>query len=323
MLTSAHLPIYIVSTAYRGDLIGPAARTGRARQWRRAHQCRRKIAYHVRRDRQAHDTRERRARGLRPLEDCAMNAITAIIADDETHLREYLRTILSKRWPELRILGEASTGAEALALIRDEEPNIAFLDIRMPVLTGLDVAARVRGACNIVFITAFDDMAVQAFEQAAVDYLIKPVEEDRLRQTIERLKARITENDAPAALDQVLNNIKARLGAAPEYLKWIKVSRNKDIELVAADRIGCFIAEDKYTTIYSEGKEMLIKKTIKELEAELNPDHFWRIHRNAIINLNHVARVERALDGRLTVHLSDVTKPLAVSRSYNHLFKAM
>jgi DNA-binding LytR/AlgR family response regulator len=251
----------------------------------------------------------------------------AIIADDEKELRTYLKSLLSETWPELVICGDAKNGKEALALIETERPQIAFLDIKMPGLTGMDVAKRIAGICRIVFVTAFDQYAVEAFEREAVDYLLKPVSKERLGQTIGRLKSRLdTSAEPPAQLVQVVEELLSRLpggrGAA-YYLRWIRTQHKDSIRLIPVEEVDYFRADDKYTLVITKEGESLIKKSIKELAGELDPGQFWQIHRGIIVNVSRIDKVGRSLTGRGTLKLRERPEFLTVSRNYLHLFKQM
>ncbi|CAB1060543.1 hypothetical protein D1BOALGB6SA_5309 [Olavius sp. associated proteobacterium Delta 1] len=255
-----------------------------------------------------------------------MANLNAIIADDEEQLRIHLKSKLAGLWPELTICGEAENGLEALKLIDSCRPAIAFLDIKMPGLTGIEVAQKISGNCRVVFITAFDQYAIQAFENEAVDYLLKPVTDIRLEKTIKRLKKQISDISNPSAdfsrsMDRLLATLKDR--QSPGYLKWIKVRHGEEVRLIAIDDVCYFKAEDKYTVVKTRDGESLIKKSIRQLIEELDPDQFWRIHRGTIINISRISRVSRSFAGRLIVQLKDLPETLTVSRSYAHLFKQM
>ncbi|UCD82283.1 MAG: response regulator transcription factor [Desulfobacterales bacterium] len=255
-----------------------------------------------------------------------MANLDAIIADDEEHLRIYLKSKLAELWPELIICGEAENGLEALKLIETCRPAVAFLDIKMPGLSGIEVAQKAGRDCRIVFITAFDQYAIEAFENEAVDYILKPVTDQRLQKTIKRLKKQISGNsissiDFTRSLDRLLAALKDR--PASGYLKWIKVRQGEEVRLISVDDICYFKAEDKYTVIKTREGESLIKKTIQQLSEELDPDLFWRIHRGTIISVHQVGRVSRSFAGRLIITLKDLPETLTVSRSYAHLFKQM
>ncbi len=256
-----------------------------------------------------------------------MIEIKAIIADDEEPLRTYLRSLLSDVWPDLIICGEARNGREALELVEKHKPHIAFLDIKMPGLSGMEVAKRIGEACRVVFVTAYDRYAVEAFENEAIDYLLKPVTRERLERAVKRLQKQIDAShkqplsDMTEITERILAELKER--EAREYLQWIKVQRFDGILLVPVEEICYFKASDKYTMVMTEEGESLIKKTIKELSEDLDPSHFWRIHRGTIVNLSRIAKVSRSLTGRGAMRLKERPEILTVSRSYMHLFRQM
>jgi len=251
----------------------------------------------------------------------------AVIADDEKQLRIYLRSKLAGLWPELTISGEAENGHRALELIETQKPLVAFLDIKMPGLSGLEVAKRITVNCIVVFITAYDEFAIEAFENEAIDYLLKPVTDERLAKTIKRLKNQLAASPPPAprhltaTLERLLVSLENKEAAG--YLKWIKARIGDEVQLVAVDDVYFFKAEDKYTVVKTRDGEYLIKISIRQLAAELDPDQFWRIHRSTIINLSCVAGVHRAFGGRLLIKLKDLSETLPVSKTYAHRFRQM
>lgn len=257
-----------------------------------------------------------------------MPEYTAIIADDEEHLRKYLKTKLKESWPELTICGEAENGNQAIDLIHQYKPEIAFLDIRMPGFSGMDVAKKVSDITRVVFITAYDKYAIDAFENGAIDYLLKPVSSERLLNTIKRLKAAL-ETEASGSptvnmneiIDKILNRLKN--SRSRKTLQWIKAQHRDVIRLIPVTDIYYFQSSSKYTSVVTKGTESLIKKTIKDLEKELDPDIFWRIHRGTIINVNYIEKISHSLTGRYMVKLKDITDILSVSRSYTYHFKQM
>jgi len=255
-----------------------------------------------------------------------MAKVKAIIADDEEQLRIYLRSKLSGLWPELDICGEAENGLKALEVVEANRPDIAFLDINMPGLSGLEVAKNITATCRVVFITAYDQYAIEAFENEAIDYLLKPVTDDRLAKTVQRLQKQIADAPtSPADIAKILERFMSAMkkGEVPGFLKWIKVRHGDDVRLVSVDEVCYFKAEDKYTVVKTPTGESLIKKSIRQLATELDPDQFWRIHRGTIINVNFIDRINRSFAGRLTIKLEDLPETLTVSRSYSHLFKQM
>jgi DNA-binding LytR/AlgR family response regulator len=246
---------------------------------------------------------------------------TALIAEDEPLLRSQLRLRLREAWPELEIRAEAENGEEALRLFDEHEPRIAFLDIQMPVVSGIDVARRLSGRAHVVFVTAFDQYAVEAFEHGAIDYVLKPVTAERIALTVERLKERLTQ--APAALDDLLDRLSARASGRATFLRWIRASLGTTLKLIAVSDVIYFQSEDKYTKVITAEGEGLIKKTIKELQGELDPEQFWQVHRSTIVNLEAIASVGRDYRDQPVIQLKSRSESLIVSRTYAHLFKQM
>jgi DNA-binding LytR/AlgR family response regulator len=246
---------------------------------------------------------------------------TALLADDEPALRDFLRRELAAVWPELRVVGEAGDGAQALRLAGELEPDVLFLDIRMPVLGGLEVAGRLSGPRHVVFVTAYDEYAVKAFESAAADYLVKPVSRARLERTVERLRGRLAQ--AAPDLPRLLEAVRAELRPEPRHLAWLQCSVRDEIELVAVEDVDLFQAADKYTVVLGRRGEWVIRTPLKDLETQLDPARFWRVHRNAIVRLAAVARVRRDFGGHVELHLHGREQPVPVGRSYAHRFKQM
>ena len=249
----------------------------------------------------------------------------ALIADDEANLAEYLKARLQVLWPELDILPLAANGLAALRAIGDEEPDIAFLDIRMPGLTGLEVAGRAGAGTHVVFVTAYDQYAAEAYDRAAVDYLLKPVTDERLAKCIERLKRKL-EGDEPApGLDEVLAHLSRALPGAggAGKLRWVRALKGEVVHQIAVDDVLYFQASDKYTCVITREGEALIRLPLAELAGQLDADVFWQVHRSTIVNMNAVASTRRDLGGRTFVTLKDGHTELAVSRAYAHLFKQM
>jgi len=246
---------------------------------------------------------------------------TAIIVDDEPNLCALLKRHLAACWPELVITAEAHNGADALRLIDKLHPDVAFLDIRMPGMNGLELARQIGTACHIVFVTAYDQYALQAFENAALDYLLKPVSTERLNTTVARLQARISKT--PPDLSPLIAQLTEQIRPKKQYLQWLQVSLHNDIELVPVDEVDYFQASDKYTLVVNRKSERVIRTSLKELEDELDPERFWRIHRNAIVRVAAIARISRDFAGRLILQLHHHEKKLSVGRSYAHLFRQM
>jgi len=255
-----------------------------------------------------------------------MTHIKAIIADDEKQLRVHLKSLLFDLWPDLIICGEAGNGQEALELIEKNRPDIAFLDIKMPGLSGMEVSKRIAGLCWVVFITAYDKYAVEAFENEAIDYLLKPITHKRLERAVRRLQKQIAASiKPPSDMTEVVERAIARLykKGKPGYLRWLRAQHGDGIRLIPVDEVCYFKASDKYTLVLTKEGELLIKKAIKELANELDPNQFWRIHRGTIVNAHYITKVSRSLTGRGVVKLKDRPELLTVSRSYINIFKQM
>jgi DNA-binding LytR/AlgR family response regulator len=251
---------------------------------------------------------------------------TAIIADDEPRLAVFLSERLAALWPELVIAGIATNGPQALAMLAAEEPDIAFLDIRMPGLTGLDVARGAAEQVQVVFVTAYDQYAIDAFEHAAVDYLLKPVGDERLAGTIVRLKARLCAAKPEPGLQAALAVIARLAASAPggaERLVWIRASSGNQVKLIAVEDVCYFQANDKYTSVFTIEGEALIRTPLKELASQLDPDRFWQVHRGTIVNVAHVGATARDLSGRVVLTMKSRPEKVMVSRAYAQLFRQM
>jgi len=274
-------------------------------------------------------------------------AVRGVIADDERLMRDQLKARLAEVWPELQIVGEAKNGLEAVDLVATHHPDVVFLDIRMPGLSGVDAARRIAqlpapdGANGdpegedwslpeIVFITAYDQYAIEAFEQGVADYVLKPAERERLSVTVSRIKQRLalrgTDDEPPAPhLQQLLHKLAAKLnpGGTPPALKWIQATVGQAIQMIPIEDVLFFISDEKYTRVQTATIEALIRKPIKELVDEVDPDLFWQIHRSTLVNTHCIAGVTRDLRGRQIVSIKGSNEKLEVSRSYTHLFKGM
>jgi len=247
----------------------------------------------------------------------------ALIADDEAHLAEHLRGRLAELWPGLDILPLASNGLEALRAIEDEEPDVAFLDIRMPGLTGLELARRIEPRTHIVFVTAFDQYAVEAFDRDAVDYILKPVTDERLARAVERLRNKLEAAEKPPALDEMLARLAAALPGSAGRLRWVRALKGDEVRQIAVDDVLYFQAQDKYTCVITREGEFLIRLAPSELAAQLDPEVFWQVHRATIVNMNEVASTRRDMGGRAFLKLKDGKTELPVSRGYAGKFKQM
>ena len=246
---------------------------------------------------------------------------SAIIADDERLMRDQLRLRLAQAWPEQEILAEAKNGDEAVELVAQHRPDFTFLDIRMPGKTGLDAAREIGGKTHVVFITAYDQYAVEAFEQGAVDYVLKPAEPERLQITVERLKARM--DTQPTDMSSILSQLASRIAPKPTYLQWIQASIGQELRLIAVQDVLFFQSDEKYTRVQTNRVEALIRKPVRDLAEELDPALFWQIHRSTLVNVTAIDGVARDLRGRHLVFIKGQPDKLEVSRSFVHLFKQM
>ena len=250
-----------------------------------------------------------------------LTAPRAVIAEDETLLVDELRETLAALWSELEVVAVAHDGAEALQVIEKTAPDIAFLDIHMPRLSGLDVARRVAGRCHVVFISAYDQHAVEAFEAGGVDYVLKPIAASRLLTTIERLRGRI--GRAPIDMHRALQNFTHVQAGPQHYLQWINASHGATLRVITVNEILYFKADSKYTLVITAHGEAAIRKTIKELHHELDPTQFWQVHRSTIVNVHAIDRLQRAGRGNLVIHLKGCDDVLPVSVQYHALFRQM
>ena len=285
----------------------------------------------------------------------------AVLADDERLMREQLRARLSEVWPELQIVGEARNGLEAVQMVDEHRPEVVFLDIRMPGLTGVEAARQItqlpprraeaddsaEGSADdsatgdddellpeIVFITAYDQYAVEAFEQGVADYVLKPAERNRLLVTVQRIQQRLAARNAPAGsvdappapnMQQLLHQLGARLnpGSTPSHLQWIQATVGQAIQMIPVDEVLFFISDEKYTRVQTAQVEALIRKPIKELVDEVDPRVFWQIHRSTLVNVKCIAGITRDFRGRQIITVKGHPEKLEVSRSYAGLFKGM
>jgi DNA-binding LytR/AlgR family response regulator len=255
-----------------------------------------------------------------------MNKHTALIADDEPHLAQALKLQLHELWPALDIVAVSRNGLDAARAIAEHAPDVAFLDIQMPGLTGLEVAQGIEGNTRVVFVTAFDEYAVQAFEQSALDYLLKPVKAERLGRTIAKLEAGLASKERPddAELAAALQRLLPHAQTKAQPLRWIRASVGEVTHQIDVRDVLFFESDEKYTVVRTTaGAEHLIRTPIALLMAQLNSDQFWQVHRSTIINVEHLAGARRDEASRLFVQMKGVERELPVSRAYVHLFKAM
>jgi DNA-binding LytR/AlgR family response regulator len=264
---------------------------------------------------------------------------TAMIADDEAPMRDLLRARLATVWPELRIVAEASNGVEAVALGEQHAPDIAFLDIRMPGMSGIEAAHRLYARSHIVFATAYDQYALDAFKGGALDYLLKPVSAERLATTCARLRERISArmaarpsaaaapanppDDIGAQLARLTDLLEKKAPAKTGYLRWIQAQVGSNLRMISTREVLFFQSDEKYTRVQTAGAEYLIRKTLKELLDELDPDEFWRIHRSTLVRVDAIAEVARDLRGRHMLRLRNYAGELEISRNHTYLFQQM
>ncbi|MEZ8772312.1 LytR/AlgR family response regulator transcription factor [Vibrio sp. 10N.247.310.17] len=273
-------------------------------------------------------------------------SVTAIIADDEALLRHHLDKSLAEVWPELEIVSKAQNGLEAMQSIQQLKPDVAFLDIRMPELDGISLAKQLNKLDSpplIVFITAYDEYAVKAFEHNAMDYLLKPINEERLLATCQKVQVRLSSNQTQSGITAEQPDITALMAQLQQlsqstlqqtqppqqqkkHLTWLKASVGEDIHLIAVDDVSYFKAEDKYVSIFKKGQggsleEFILRVSLKELIAQLNPDEFWQIHRSVVVKVSAIDKVKKGLSGQMSAYVSG--EKLPISRASQALFKGM
>jgi DNA-binding LytR/AlgR family response regulator len=248
--------------------------------------------------------------------------VSAVIADDEPLLRAQLRARLARLWPELAIVHEMENGRDVAQVLAKHAPALFFLDIHMPGVNGLEAARIIGRRAHVVFVTAYDEYAVEAFERGAIDYVLKPFDESRLELTVDRLKERLAIQ--PPQIEQLVESLAERLAPrSPQHLRWIKASVGPHVRLIPVEEVLFFQSDEKYTRVVTAEAESLIRKPIRELLAELDPDKFWQVHRATIVNVDHIASVRRGLKDQAEIALRDHPATLIVSRAFTHLFKQM
>ena len=246
----------------------------------------------------------------------------AVLVEDEAVLREQLNELLGRLWPELDIAAGVGDGVQALEALKRHRPDVLFLDIEMPGLSGIEVARQASGRCHIVFVTAYSQYALAAFDAGAVDYVLKPFDEQRLAIAVGRVKERL--HQRPAQLDSLLVELAARVAAARPYLRWITASRGANVRLITVDDIQYFQADTKYTRIAcTDGSEALIGKPLRELLDELDPAVFWQVHRSTIVNVVAIEVVARDMSGHIVLRLKNRDETLKVSQQYAYRFRHM
>lgn len=245
---------------------------------------------------------------------------TVLIAEDEPLMRERLLSLLATHWPEAQLVLVAENGNDAWDGFLELEPQVVFLDIRMPGLSGLEVAQRIGKRAHIVFVTAYDQYAVDAFDAGAVDYLLKPVQAERMERAVARLRDKL--GAQPADMADLLQSLRAALPAAPrEKMKWIKASVGKQIRLIDIDEVLFFQADTKYTRVVLAGFEALVRTPLKDLLGGLDPQQFWQIHRGTMVNVKAIEAAERIDAERMQVLVKGCAEKLPVSRTFTHLFR--
>jgi DNA-binding LytR/AlgR family response regulator len=257
-----------------------------------------------------------------------MTPPTALIADDEPLLRDALARQLAQAWPELRIVAQARNGREAVTQFETHRPDICFLDVHMPGLSGIDAAHAIGRRAHVVFVTAYDQYALRAFAEGALDYLVKPVDAARLADTVERLKERVRSARPAPDIDALLQQLAARLQPAPAPLRWIRAQVGQALRMIPVDAIDFLRSDAKYTLIAwrDEGGlagEALVSTPLKELAAQLDPAQFAQVHRSVVVNLHAIRHVSRGENETASIHLKGRGDVLPVSRSYLHLFRQM
>jgi DNA-binding LytR/AlgR family response regulator len=255
---------------------------------------------------------------------------TALIADDEPLLREALVRLLAGAWPELQVVAQARNGREAIELFETHRPNICFLDVQMPGKTGVEAAQHIGGRAHLVFVTAFDKYAVQAFAQGALDYLVKPVEPERLAETVQRLQERLRASQPALDSESLLRQLAQMLNpeAANRSLRWVRASVGATVRLISVEDIDFLRAEDKYTQVAwrddsGQAREAVIRTPLKELLPQLDTTQFAQVHRSVVVNLSAISHVTRGDNETADIHLKGREEVLPVSRTYLHLFRQM
>ena len=251
----------------------------------------------------------------------ADNVAHAVIAEDEQGLGEELRDVLVALWPAVDVVALARTGVDAIRAIDAHDPDVVFLDIEMPGLSGLDVARYASGRCHVVFVTAYDKYAVAAFEEGAVDYVMKPFDAARISRTVKRLRSHLAV--APADLHGLLRRLADKAAGPLPYARWITASQGSDLRLITTDEILYFRADHKCTLVVTPERESVIYRSIKDLSEALDPEIFWQIHRGTLVNVQHIDAISRDFRGRLRVHIRNRNEELPVSAPYAHRFRQM
>jgi DNA-binding LytR/AlgR family response regulator len=246
---------------------------------------------------------------------------TALIAEDEPLLRAELREALAALWPELTICAETGDGAATLLAFERHKPTILFLDIHMPGLTGLEIAEQISGRAHVVFVTAYNEHATAAFEQGALDYVVKPFSVARLAKTVARLKERA--RNTPADLTGLADVLRAAAPAEPAHVRWLTVPHGRELRVVTTDEICYLRAANKYTSLFTANAEYLLTNTLKAMREKLDPRSFWQIHRSFVVNVAAIQTIHRSFHGSFEVQLKQRRELLPVSEAYSHLFRQL
>lgn len=248
-----------------------------------------------------------------------MNATGAVIAEDEPLVRQEIRHTLAQVWPELNILAEVGDGIEALAALDRLQPRVLFLDMQMPGLSGLDVAQQLKGRAHVVFITAFDRYAVAAFEQGAVDYVLKPISPERIQVTVDRLRSRLSE--PPADLTRIAELLREMTPVGANYLKWLTVPHGAELRVISVAEISYLRADQKYTTVVTPSGTFLLTSSLRVIREKLDPQIFWQIHRGIVVNVGAIDRIYRSFRGALELKVRGREELLPVSSPHVHQFR--
>jgi DNA-binding LytR/AlgR family response regulator len=252
-----------------------------------------------------------------------MTRPTAIVAEDETPQRQELCAMLAEIWPELTIVAECEDGLSALEAIEQHRPSVAFLDIRMPGVSGLEVARAAGTQCHVIFITAYEEYALRAFDEGAVDYLLKPVVRERLSRAVERARSRL-DGGAPVDMTTLIDMVQARLtGGAKPGIRWITASVGKSVKMFSIDEVLFFQAQDKYTRVVTPDNEGHIRTPLKELLPALDSETFWQVHRSVIVRVGAIHAVDKDEDGKLQLTVRGRPDVLPVSSTFQHRFRGM
>jgi len=251
-----------------------------------------------------------------------MNRPTALIAEDELPQRRELRALLAELWPELDVVAECEDGLAALQALEQHRPQVAFLDIRMPGISGLEVARAAGDHCQVIFVTAYEEYALRAFDEGAVDYLQKPVARERLRRAVERTRARLG-SGAQVDMTALIDMVQSRLAPGGKSIKWITASVGNTMKMFSIDEVLFFQAQDKYTRVVTADSEGHIRTPLKELVAALDSETFWQVHRSVIVRVGAIRSLEKDEDGKLRLNVRGHAEILPVSSAFQYRFRGM